>query len=144
MIAMAGELSASQGKPPRDFSEADFRRDGFGPGRAFSCLIAEVDGAPVGYALFHDSYDAEGGARGAFVHDLYLRPAFRRHGLGRALLARVCRATRAAGGRFVWWCMVDGNRAAETFYRGLSVGLDDLRIWIAAGENFARLAEDRS
>lgn len=143
VIAMAAELSVSQAKPPRSFSEADFRRDGFGAGKAFSCLIAEVDGAPVGYALFHDSYDAEGGARGAFVHDLYLRPAYQRRGLGRALLARVCRATRAAGGRFVWWCMVDGNEPAERFYRGLSAALGDLRIWIADGENFSRLASDR-
>ena len=143
VVAMAAELSASQAKPPRSFSEADFRRDGFGAGKAFSCLIAEVDGAPVGYALFHDSYDAEGGARGAFIHDLYLRPTFRRRGLGRALLAEVCQATRTAGGGFVWWCMVDGNQTAEGFYRGLSATLDDLRIWIADGENFARLAGDR-
>ncbi len=143
VVAMAAELSADQGKPPRSFSEADFRRDGFGPEAAFSCLIAEVDGAPAGYALFHDSYDAEAGGRGTFIHDLYLRPAFRRSGLGRALLARVCQATQAAGGRFVWWCMVDGNEAAEGFYRSMSASLDDLRIWIADGENFARLAGRR-
>ena len=142
VVAMAAELSRCQAKPPRGFSEADFRRDGFGAGRAFSCLIVEVDGKPAGYALFHDSYDAEGGARGAFIHDLYLRPAFRRSGLGRALLARVCQATQAAGGRFVWWCMVDGNEAAEGFYRSMSASLADLRIWIADGENFARLAAD--
>ncbi len=142
VIAMAAELSLCQAKPPRSFSEADFRRDGFGAGKAFSCLIAEVDGQPAGYALFHDSYDAEGGARGAFIHDLYLRPAHQRQGLGRALLAEVCRTTRAAGGRFVWWCMVDGNEQAARFYRGLSAALGDLRIWIADGDNFALLAGD--
>jgi GNAT superfamily N-acetyltransferase len=143
VIAMAAELSANQGKPPRSFSEAAFRRDGFGPEAAFSCLIAEVDGAAAGYALFHDSYDAEAGGRGVFIHDLYLRPAFRRRGLGRALLARICRTTRAAGGRFVWWCMVEGNEAAEGFYRSLSAPLDDLKIWIADGEHFVRLAAER-
>jgi GNAT superfamily N-acetyltransferase len=143
VVAMAAELSLCQDKPPRSFSEADFRRDGFGSGKAFSCLIAEVDGIPAGYALFHDSYDAEGGARGSFIHDLYLRPAYRRQGLGRALLGEVCRATRAAGGRFVWWCMVDGNHLAEHFYRGVSAALGDLRIWIADGDNFARLAGDQ-
>jgi len=143
VVAMAAELSANQGKPPRSFSEADFRRDGFGPEAAFTCLIAEVDGAAAGYVLFHDSYDAEAGGRGVFVHDLYLRPDFRRSGLGRALLARVCRMTHATGGRFVWWCMVEGNEAAEGFYRSLSSPLGDLRIWIADGENFARLAADR-
>jgi GNAT superfamily N-acetyltransferase len=142
VVAMAAELSANQGKPPRSFSEADFRRDGFGPEAAFSCLIAEVEGAAAGYALFHDSYDAEAGGRGVFIHDLYLRPAFRRGGLGRALLAQICRATQAAGGHFVWWCMVEGNDDTESFYRSLSASLDDLRIWIADGENFARLVAE--
>jgi hypothetical protein len=40
--------------------------------------------------------------------------------------------------------MVDGNHAAEGFYRGLSAALEDLRIWIAEGENFARLAQGPS
>ena len=140
VVAMAAELSAGEGKRLRGLTEADFRRDGFGPEAAFSCLIAEVDGAAAGYGLFHESYDAEAGGRGAFVHDLYVRPAFRGSGLGRALLARICRATQATGGRFVWWCMVQGNEPAEGFYRSLSASLDDLRIWIADGENFARLA----
>ena len=142
VVEMAAELSVNEGKPPRSFSEADFRRDGFGEEAAFSCLIAEVDGRPAGYALYHGSYDAETGQRGAFVHDLYLRPAFRRRGLGHALLGEVCRMTRATGGRFVWWCMVDGNQGAEGFYRRLAASLDDLKIWIAEGEDFARLAGD--
>ena len=139
VVAMAAELSANQGKPARSFSEADFRRDGFGARAAFSCLIVEVAGEPAGYALFHDSYDAEAGQRGAFVHDLYLRPGFRSRGLGRALLGQVCKATRASGGGFVWWCMVEGNSQAEGFYRRLAASLDDLRIWIADGDNFIRL-----
>jgi len=140
VVAMAEELSANEGKPPRSLSEEDFRRDGFGPNAAFSCLIVEVAGETAGYALFHASYDAEAGKRGAFVHDLYLRPAFRGQGLGQALLGRVCEVTRAAGGGFVWWCMVDSNLHAEGFYRHLADSLDDLKIWIADGDNFAKLA----
>jgi GNAT superfamily N-acetyltransferase len=142
VVALAAELSANQGKPARGFTEADFRRDGFGPDAAFSCLIAEGGGEAAGYALFHACYDAEAGQRGAFVHDLYLRPAFRGRGLGRALIGRVCAVTRAAGGRFVWWCMVEGNQQAEGFYRHLAASLDDLKIWIADGDNFTRLTED--
>ena len=140
VVAMAEELSVNEGKPPRNLCEEDFRRDGFGPDAAFSCLIVEVAGETAGYALFHASYDAEAGKRGAFVHDLYLRPAFRGRGLGRALLGRVCEVTRAAGGGFVWWCMVEGNFHAEGFYRHLAASLDDLKIWIADGDNFAELA----
>lgn len=139
VAAMAAELSAGAGKPPRDFSEADFRRDGFGHKAAFSCLIAEIEDGAVGFAMFHPAYDTESGERGAFLHDLYVRPAWRRRGLGRDLLAGVCQATKAAGGCFVWWCMVRDDKPAERFYRHLAAPLDDLKIWIAAGEIFDRL-----
>ena len=142
VVAMAAELSAGEGKRPRGLTEAAFRRDGFGLRAAFSCLIAEVDGTPAGYSLFHRAYDAETGQRGSFLHDLYLRPAFRGQGLGRALLAEVCRATRAGGGSFVWWCMIDANQRAHGFYRHLAEPLDDLKVWIAEGETFARLIGD--
>ena len=141
VVAMAVELSRAEDKPPRGFDEADFRRDGFGLRAAFSCLVAEAEGAPVGYALFHKAYDAESGQRGSFLHDLYLRPGHRGRGLGRALLAEVCRLTEKSGGRFVWWCMVDGNRRADGFYRHLAQPLDDLKIWIAEGERFAELSQ---
>ena len=141
VVAMAAELSRGEDKPPRGFDEATFRRDGFGFKAAFSCLIVEVDGAPAGYAIFHKAYDAESGQRGAFLHDLYLRPAHRGRGLGRALMTEVCRATEKAGGGFLWWCMVDGNHRAEGFYRRLAEPLDGLRVWIADGERFQELSQ---
>lgn len=140
VVAMAAELNAHERRPARNFSEADFHRDGFGPQAAFSCLIAEIDQSAVGYALFHPSYDAEGGRRGAFIHDLYLRPAHRRRGIGSALLAAVSQWVEQAGGAFVWWCMIDGNRAAESFYGHYARPLSDLRIWIAQADDFQRLA----
>jgi GNAT superfamily N-acetyltransferase len=141
VVAMAIELSRGEDKPPRDFDEDAFRRDGFGLRAAFSCLIAEVEGAPAGYALFHKAYDAESGQRGSFLHDLYLRPAHRGRGLGRALLTAVCRATQKSGGQFVWWCMVDDNRQADGFYRHLAQPLHGLKVWIAEGERFLKLSQ---
>ena len=141
VVAMAQELSAHENKPARSFDEAAFRRDGLGPDAVFSAQIAEVAGQSAGYVLYHPAYDAEGGTRGLYIHDLYIRPAYRNQGLGRALLAAVCRAARADGGSFVWWCMIDGNRRAEAFYSRHAVLLDDLRNWIADGERFDRLAD---
>ncbi|MEM7223419.1 MAG: GNAT family N-acetyltransferase [Pseudomonadota bacterium] len=141
VVAMAQELSAHESKPVRSFDETDFRRDGFGADPAFLVRIAEVAGQSAGYALFHPTYDAEGGERGLYIHDLYVRPAYRDQGIGRALLAAVCQAARDSGGSFVWWCMIDGNRKAEAFYGRHAVPLQDLRIWIADGEHFNRLVE---
>lgn len=140
VVAMAAELNAHERRPVRRFSDADFKRDGFGPQAAFACLIAEVERLAVGYALFHPSYDAESGRRGAFIHDLYLRPAHRRRGIGSALLAAVGKSVEQAGGSFVWWCMIDGNRSAESFYGHYARPLSDLRIWIAQDRDFLRLA----
>ena len=128
VVAMSRELSAGEGKPERGFDEARFRRDGFGRKAAFGCLIAEVDGETAG----------------AFMHDLYLKAPYRGQGLGKALIAEVCRRTQKAGGDFVWWCMVEGNGTAEAFYHGLAKPLRDLRIWIAEGGNFERLADGES
>lgn len=144
VVAMAQELSAHESKPARSFDAAAFRRDGLGSRAAFSVRIAEVDGQSAGYVLFHPAYDAEGGERGLYIHDLYLRPAYRDKGLGRALLGAVCQAAQATGGSFVWWCMVDGNHKAEAFYNRHAVPLRDLRIWIADGENFERLSRSEA
>lgn len=141
IVAMAQELSAHEQRPARSFDADAFRRDGFGPDAAFTCFIAEVDQQPAGYVLFHPAYDAEAGERGSYVHDLYLRAAYRRKGLGRALLSAVARSTRESGGSFVWWCMLDGNPRATAFYESLAVPLKDLRIWIALDERFQRLAD---
>src|SRR5215472_14188697 len=64
----------------------DFARDGFGPEPLFHALIAELSGEPAGYALYFDYYSTWFG-RGLFLEDLYVRQSFRRHGIGKKLLA---------------------------------------------------------
>ena len=71
------------------FNAKSFLRDGFGRNRAFYGLIAEVDGRVAGYSLFHDGYDTDKGIRIVYLADLYLRPEYRRIGLGRKLIEEV-------------------------------------------------------
>ena len=77
VAAMVAALSAHEGQSPPAFSAATFRRDGFGTDRAFETLIAERDGAVVGYALFQPAYSTEVGVRGTYLCDLYVDPAER-------------------------------------------------------------------
>ncbi len=142
VTGMVAGLSAHEGAPRPDFSEQDFRRDGFGPEAAFTTLVAELDGTPVGYAMYHRSYDTIFGQRGSYLLDLYVSETARKRGVGRALMAAVARATREAGGGFVWWHMQRDNDLAKGFYRKVGRPRGDLVVWATSGKDFERLLED--
>ncbi|MHA1600775.1 MAG: GNAT family N-acetyltransferase [Alphaproteobacteria bacterium] len=78
-------------------TEADIRRDGFGPDRKFECLLAEVDGEAVGFALFFVSYSTFEGRAGLYLEDLYVAESARGLGLGRAIIARLARLAGERG-----------------------------------------------
>ncbi len=82
----------------------------------FSCLIAEVDGRPVGLAhyLFHrHGWKIE---NTCYLQDLYVAPEARGTGLGRALIEAVYAAADAAGAPSVYWLTQDFNHNARQLY----------------------------
>lgn len=127
---LAAALNAHEGKGSLAFSADDFWREGFGPKAAFSTLVAEENGALVGYALFYPGYDVETAARGVHLADLFVLASSRRRGVGGALLAAVARASRAAGGRWISWAVVKNNREGLEFYRAIGAEEDaDTPFW---------------
>ena len=74
----------------------------FGEHPAAEALIAELDGEPAGYALYFPTFSTFLAIQGVWLEDLFVRPAYRKRGVGRALLAAVAaahpRARRAASG----------------------------------------------
>ena len=74
--------------------EAAVLRDGFGDNPEFEVILAEGGNGAVGYALYFDSYEPTYAARGLYLADLYVDQAFRRQGIGRALLAAVAAESR--------------------------------------------------
>ncbi|GAA5542160.1 GNAT family N-acetyltransferase [Ochrobactrum soli] len=119
----------------------DFRRHGFGPNAAFTSLIAEVDEAFAGLALFFPIFSTWLGKPGVFVQDLYVDQAFRGRGVGEVLLRHVASWSTARGGVYLRLAVDRDNVAAQRFYQRLGIG------WIEAdldhgayGEDFARLA----
>ena len=72
----------------QNFGVEPFLRDGFGPDPAFSGIIAERDGGAVGYLLYHFGYDSDQAMRVVYIVDLWVDPAARRGGVGRALMGR--------------------------------------------------------
>ncbi|HXG12470.1 MAG TPA: GNAT family N-acetyltransferase [Gemmataceae bacterium] len=77
--------------------------------------IVEAGGRPVGFGLIYLVFP-QTRSPGAFLHWAYLDPAYRRQGLGRALLDHLLDWARAAGAQRVELQFIDGNEAAERFW----------------------------
>jgi len=78
-------------------TESDIRRDGFGPDRKFECLLAEIDGEAVGFALFFVNYSTFEGRAGLYLEDLFIAESGRGLGIGRAIMARLARLANERG-----------------------------------------------
>jgi ribosomal protein S18 acetylase RimI-like enzyme len=143
VAAMCAGLSAAEGLGiPSRFTDEVFRRDGFGPDPAFSCLIAEADGGAMGYALYCRDYDTDRLCRSAYLADLYVETAARGQGIGRALMAAVARDSRAAGGQLMMWSVLKSNQAARRFYAAIGDEIDDQIETGAVGDRFRALVAD--
>ncbi len=113
---MVVALSAAEGGPAPDFDAATCRRDGFGPRPLFSTILAEIDGRPAGYALYHPSYDTDRIAGEVWLADLYVESWARGAGLGRRLAAKVASLGAARGDEAMRWGVLRRNAAARRFY----------------------------
>ena len=112
-----------------------------GAGPAWFLMVAEIGGAPAGYATGNATYETEFAARGFYMGDLYVLPEHRRRGVGRALVAGMAAESRARGGSFLWWTALPGNAAGHAFYRAIGGVGEDLRAFALADAAFDRLAE---
>lgn len=127
-------------------TEEGLARGLFGERPAAEALIAErvPDRTVLGYALFYPTFSSFLTGPGAWLEDLFVRPAFRGEGAGRALLAAVAARTRELGGERLEWAALDWNELALGFYR--RIGATATPEWIthrldgAALEQVAGLA----
>jgi GNAT superfamily N-acetyltransferase len=100
-------------------TEADIRRDLFGENPRAFCDIAEVEGRPVGFALWYYSYSTFRGRAGIYLEDLFVEPGARGEGAGKALLRRLAeRCVEADLGRLEW-SVLDWNAPSIAFYDSL-------------------------
>jgi GNAT superfamily N-acetyltransferase len=104
------------------------RRDGFGRRRYFEALICRERGRPVGLALYYFTYSTFAAAPTLYLEDLFVVPAARGRGAGRALLRALGRVATQRGCARMEWTVLDWNRPAIRFYRGLGATLR--REWV--------------
>jgi GNAT superfamily N-acetyltransferase len=142
LAGLVRELNAHQGDPTDRCDAPVLLRDGFGPARRFEALLAEADGRPAGYALFVPAYETGYGLAGLYVQDLYVAPAHRRHGVGRALLAALAAEARTRGLGFLWWASRTWNTEAHAFFRRFATVEEPVLAFAAFGEKLEELAAE--
>ena len=109
--------------------------------RAF-CDLVEVDGEPVGFALWFYNFSTFVGRHGIYLEDLFVRPQARGRGAGKALLANLARRCVDEGLGRLEWAVLDWNAPAIGFYDSLgAAAMDDWTVRRLSGEALRRLAD---
>jgi GNAT superfamily N-acetyltransferase len=97
----------------------------FGQNPLLFCEIAEWQGEPVGFAVWFVNYSTFSGRHGIYLEDLFVRPAQRGRGIGKALLAELARQCVANGWSRLQWAVLDWNTPSIEFYKSLGAELMD-------------------
>ena len=142
LIAMVLELAAYENAPEQAIAtEADFTRDLFGESPRVHALVVEVSGEVVAYAFYFLNYSTWLGRHGIYLEDLYVRPAFRGQGFGKALLIQLAQQCVEKGYGRLDWSVLDWNTPSREFYGAL--GAEGLTEWVpyrVQGDALANLA----
>ena len=105
-------------------------------------IFAMEDGKEVGFALFFHNFSTFLGRAGIYLEDLYVKPDYRGHGHGKALIKKLAAIACERGcGRLEWSCL-DWNKPSIDFY--LSLGAQQMNEWTVyrfEGESLANLAK---
>jgi GNAT superfamily N-acetyltransferase len=122
-------------------TEADLEQALFGAPARAEVLVGSESGATVCFALFFHNFSTFLGKPGLYLEDLFVRPAYRRKGYGRAMLVALAALARERDcGRFEW-SVLDWNEPAIRFYESLGATvLPDWRITRLTGDALGRLA----
>ena len=141
ILALLTELAAYE-KLPITLTEEEIAFDFFGLRPLIECELAFEDRAPVGIATYYWTYATFRAARRLYVEDLFVLPAFRGRGYGKAMLKHLAKRGLAAGAGRLEWQVLDWNAPAIRFYE--SIGAHPHEGWYTywlEGEAMQRLAE---
>jgi GNAT superfamily N-acetyltransferase len=126
------------------FDEATLGGHLFGERPMAEVVIGEIGGEPQGFALFFHNFSTFEGRPGLYLEDLFVRPAARGSGLGRALLAHLAALAVERGCARLEWSVLDWNAPAIGFYEKLGArAMSDWTIMRVDGEALADLGKAR-
>jgi GNAT superfamily N-acetyltransferase len=115
----------------------------FSPEPRVFCDIAEWNGEAAGFALWFLNFSSFRGRHGIYLEDIFVRPAFRKKGIGKELLARLAARCVAEGWSRFEWAVLDWNAPSIAFYRSIGANvMDDWRICRLSGDALANFARE--
>src|SRR4051812_12166993 len=124
-----------------DATEASIDAALFGSEARLFCDLAEWNGEPAAFAPWFPNFSSFRGRHGLYLEDLFVRPRFRRRGIGQALFAHLAQHCVARGWSRFEWAVLDWNKPAIDFYQTLgAIVLDDWRICRLTGAALERAA----
>ena len=146
IVAMIGELAEFERAADEcTVTESQISTALFGDDPAGFCHIAEVDGQAAAMALWFRNFSTWDGVAGVYLEDLFVRPAFRRRGLARTMLATLARECVDNGYSRLSWAVLDWNVNAIALYD--AVGGKQMSEWITyrvSGPELSALADESS
>lgn len=123
------------------FDEARMGDYLFGPRPMADVVIGLIDGVAQGFALFFHNFSTFEGRPGIYLEDLYVRPAARGAGLGKALLLHLAGVAQDRGCARLEWSVLDWNAPSIGFYRSLGARpMDEWTVMRVDGATLAQLA----
>ncbi len=122
-------------------TEDQIREHVFGANAVAEVLFAYWNDEPVGFALYFRNFSTFLGQAGIYLEDLFVEPAHRAKGIGKALLVRLAKIAVERGYGRLQWAVLDWNTPSIEFYRSLgAVPLDDWTVYRVTGEALEQLA----
>ena len=107
------------------------------------CDIAEWNGEPAGFSVWFLNFSTFRGRHGIYVEDLFVRPAFRGKGIGKALMARLAQRCVEEGYARFEWAVLDWNAPSIAFYKSIGAHvMDEWRICRLSGKVLRAFANE--
>ncbi len=113
----------------------------FGDKSPVQVLIADLNGKPVGFALYFYNFSTFLGRKGIYLEDLFVLPETRGQGVGKRLLQALAAQAVAEGCGRVEWSVLDWNKPAIDFYKSIGAHpMDEWTVYRLTGENLKAFA----
>ncbi|HVZ54795.1 MAG TPA: GNAT family N-acetyltransferase [Pseudolabrys sp.] len=113
----------------------------FAPEPKLFCDIAEWEGAPAGFAVWFLNFSTFRGRHGIYLEDLFVRPAYRGKGIGKALMQRLAQHCVERDLARFEWAVLDWNAPSIAFYRSVGAQvMDEWKICRLSGAALANFA----
>jgi len=127
----------------RTLSHHDPATSTFTEGFARTLLLTDADGTIAAMALYFFNYSTWTGVPGIYLEDLFVKPAYRKKGYGKALLKELAKEVLNIGGKRLEWSCLDWNEPTLQFYQSEIIGAKKKKEWVGLrveGDALGKLA----